>query len=134
MLAGRRTACRLSDAGLDALSMSENNPERDLTDRKFYRAGDESRFAEEAPDNPAVFGLTTNIHTYNPLRIASHEYAALWRDLRQAPSWGDRWRYLFYPPGWSPDGSSQTAEELRAALLSDPTTPSQLEPTAWNDC
>ena len=50
MLAGRRTACRLSDAGLDALSMSENNPERDLTDRKFYRAGEESRFAEEAPD------------------------------------------------------------------------------------
>lgn len=77
-------------------------------------------FALEDPNEPVEFGLTTNIHTYNPLRIASHEYAALWRDLRQAPSWGDRWRYLFYPPGWSPDGSSQTAEELRAALASNP--------------
>lgn len=30
--------------------MTKKNPDHDLTDRKFYRAGEESRFAEEAPD------------------------------------------------------------------------------------
>jgi uncharacterized protein (TIGR00730 family) len=30
--------------------MTDKHSERDLTDRKFYRAGEESRFAEEAPD------------------------------------------------------------------------------------
>ncbi|MEM7703199.1 MAG: TIGR00730 family Rossman fold protein [Pseudomonadota bacterium] len=30
--------------------MSEKDSEHDLTDRKFYRAGEESRFVEEAPD------------------------------------------------------------------------------------
>ncbi len=31
--------------------MNEHHPERDLTDRKFYRAGEESRFADEAPEH-----------------------------------------------------------------------------------
>ena len=30
--------------------MTDKNPDHDLSDRKFYRAGEESRFAEEAPD------------------------------------------------------------------------------------
>ena len=30
--------------------MTDKHPDHDLTDRKFYRAGEESRFAEEAPD------------------------------------------------------------------------------------
>lgn len=76
-------------------------------------------FEAEHPDEPVVFGLTTNINTYNPLRIATHEYAAIWRDLRRAPTLGAKWGYLFYPPGWSHDGSTQTADELRAAHLSN---------------
>lgn len=71
-------------------------------------------FCKERPEEPVIYGLTTNIHTYNPLRIATHEFAALWRDVRRAPTLGDRLRYLFYPPGWSHDGSTSTAEELRA--------------------
>ena len=30
--------------------MTDKHPDHDLTDRKFYRAGEETRFAEEAPD------------------------------------------------------------------------------------
>ena len=46
------------------------------------------------------YGLTANIDTYNPIRVAFGEYAALWRDMRQAPSVGDALRYLVNPPGW----------------------------------
>ncbi|MEV6028089.1 sterol desaturase family protein [Streptomyces sp. NPDC052036] len=50
----------------------------------------------------AVYGLTKNIGTYNPLRVAFHEYAEAWRDVRAARRWRDRAGYLFGPPGWSP--------------------------------
>ncbi|MFR9799793.1 sterol desaturase family protein [Streptomyces sp. MS06] len=52
----------------------------------------------------AVYGLTKNIDTYNPLRVAFHEYAAAWRDVRGATRWRDRTGYLFGPPGWTPKG------------------------------
>ncbi|MGX5820572.1 sterol desaturase family protein [Chitinophaga lutea] len=60
-----------------------------------------------------VYGLTTNIDTYNPLRIATHEWASIGRDLRRSRTWRDRWRYLFGPPGWSHDGSRKTTRQLR---------------------
>ncbi|MFR9787667.1 sterol desaturase family protein [Streptomyces sp. MB22_4] len=50
-----------------------------------------------------VYGLTKNIDTYNPLRVAFHEYAAAWRDVRAAGRWRDRVGYVFGPPGWAPD-------------------------------
>lgn len=65
---------------------------------------------EERP----VFGLTRNISTYNPLRIATHEWAEIGKDLRKARSWQDAWHYLFAPPGWSHDGSKKTTRQLRA--------------------
>jgi sterol desaturase/sphingolipid hydroxylase (fatty acid hydroxylase superfamily) len=46
-----------------------------------------------------VFGLTSNIDTYNPLRVAFHEYAAIGRDLRAVSSFKDRYTVLFGTPG-----------------------------------
>ena len=63
---------------------------------------------------PVVYGLTTNIHTYNPARIAFHEFAALGRDVRRARSARDALGYVLRPPGWSPDGSTLTARQLQA--------------------
>ncbi|GAA3450866.1 sterol desaturase family protein [Dactylosporangium matsuzakiense] len=51
---------------------------------------------------PVRYGLTKNIGTYNPLRVATHEYTAIWRDFRAATSWRDRLRYVFGRPGWQP--------------------------------
>ena len=50
------------------------------------------------------FGLTRNIETYNPLKVATHEYAAIWRDLRAASTWRARAGYVFGRPGWTPPG------------------------------
>ncbi|MFK4865397.1 sterol desaturase family protein [Streptomyces sp. CSMPJR101] len=49
-----------------------------------------------------VYGLTKNIDTYNPLRVAFHEYTATWHDVRTATRWRDRAGYAFGPPGWAP--------------------------------
>lgn len=63
---------------------------------------------------PVRYGLTRNIHTFNPIRIAFHEWQALWRDVRAATTWRDRLAYCLAPPGWSPDGSSLTSRQLQA--------------------
>jgi sterol desaturase/sphingolipid hydroxylase (fatty acid hydroxylase superfamily) len=46
-----------------------------------------------------IFGLTANIDTYNPLRVAFHEYANIGRDLRAVSSLKDRYTVLFRSPG-----------------------------------
>jgi sterol desaturase/sphingolipid hydroxylase (fatty acid hydroxylase superfamily) len=56
----------------------------------------------EPEGEPVVYGLTKNITTYNPLRVATHEYVALWRDLRTASSWRHRAGHLLHGPGWAP--------------------------------
>jgi hypothetical protein len=62
----------------------------------------------------AGFFKTKNIHTYNPVRIAFHEWQAIWRDVRRPLPWKARLAYVFGPPGWSHDGSRKTTDELRA--------------------
>lgn len=67
----------------------------------------------EPESEKVVYGITKNIHTYNPLEIATHEYKALWRDVRQAPGLLNKLKYLFMPPGWSHDGRTLTAAQMR---------------------
>jgi sterol desaturase/sphingolipid hydroxylase (fatty acid hydroxylase superfamily) len=71
-------------------------------------------FEPEDPALPVVYGLTTNIRSLNPLVIATHEYAALVRDVRRAPRLADKLRYVVMPPGWSHDGRTKTTAQLRA--------------------
>jgi sterol desaturase/sphingolipid hydroxylase (fatty acid hydroxylase superfamily) len=71
-------------------------------------------FSAEA--EPVRYGLTHDIQTFNPLRIATHELCSMLRDVRRARGLREALGYLLAPPGWSPDGSSLTAAELRRAL------------------
>ena len=48
------------------------------------------------------YGLTTNIESFNPVVIAFHEYASIWRDLRTARSAREAAGYVLGPPGWAP--------------------------------
>lgn len=70
-------------------------------------------FAAERDNEPPVYGLTHNIDSRNPLTVATHEYAALWRDCRRAITWRDRLRYLCFAPGWCHDGEDRRASVLR---------------------
>ncbi|MFD1140209.1 sterol desaturase family protein [Larkinella insperata] len=68
-----------------------------------------------------TYGLTKNIDTHNPVRIAFHEWADISRDVLRSRSIHHAIRYLFGPPGWSPDGSRKTTRQLR-----DETTPKKV--------
>jgi len=70
-------------------------------------------FQEEDENEPCVYGILHNIESYNPLTIEFHEFGNLWRDLKSTPSWSDKFKYLFYPPGWRHDGEDQTVRTLR---------------------
>lgn len=67
----------------------------------------------EPERTPVDYGLTTNLASYNPLVIASHELAAIGRDVRRARSFGHALRHVFGPPGWSPDGRTLTARQMQ---------------------
>ena len=60
-----------------------------------------------------TYGLTTNINSHNPVRIAFHEWAAIGQDIRRAGSLRAALGYIFGPPGWSHDGSRKTTKQLR---------------------
>jgi sterol desaturase/sphingolipid hydroxylase (fatty acid hydroxylase superfamily) len=49
-----------------------------------------------------VYGLTKNISTHNPFRVATHELVALAHDVRSASRWRDRVGYVVHGPGWAP--------------------------------
>ncbi|MFE0462347.1 sterol desaturase family protein [Kitasatospora sp. NPDC058965] len=49
-----------------------------------------------------VYGLTKNLDSYNPLRVATHEYTAIARDVAAARTWADKVRHLTKGPGWQP--------------------------------
>lgn len=70
----------------------------------------------EREEETVIYGITTDIHTNNPLRIATHEYVHLWHDVRRAPTLKAKFMYIFAPPGWSHDGSSQTAQQMREGM------------------
>lgn len=63
------------------------------------------------------YGLTKNIETFHPLKVAFHEWVALGRSVFTAHGLRERLGYLLQPPGWSPDGSTHTARELRALAV-----------------
>lgn len=59
------------------------------------------------------YGLTKNVNSYNPVKVAFHEWINLGKDLKKSKNLKDIWNYTFNSPGWSHDGSSKTTRQLR---------------------
>lgn len=55
----------------------------------------------EPESEPVVYGLTKNINSYNPTRIATHEYADMMRDVARSTTWRDRLSFVLRGPGWA---------------------------------
>jgi sterol desaturase/sphingolipid hydroxylase (fatty acid hydroxylase superfamily) len=72
----------------------------------------------EPEAEPVRFGLTKNISTHNPFRIAFQEFVDVARDAWRAGSFAACLGHLLAPPGWRPDGARRTASDLRRAALS----------------
>lgn len=74
-------------------------------------------FSKELPEiDKPVYGLTVNINTYNPIKVATHEYSAIWKDVKRAKKWKDKLNYIFNSPGWSHDGEDKRAKTLRQKM------------------
>ncbi|MCG6856790.1 MAG: sterol desaturase family protein [Salaquimonas sp.] len=80
-------------------------------------------FVPELEEDPPRYGIVKNIGTFNPLRVAFHEWVAMAKDaFSPGLTFGERLRYLFMPPGWSHDGSRKGSDDLKADYVrSNPT-------------
>jgi len=68
----------------------------------------------DAPD----YGLVHNLGTFNPIRIAFHEWVAIARDMmKPGLSWRQRLNYALKPPGWSHDNSRNPSEVIKAKYV-----------------
>jgi sterol desaturase/sphingolipid hydroxylase (fatty acid hydroxylase superfamily) len=70
-------------------------------------------YVPEREDEPCRYGLVHPLKTHNPLKIVFHQFGPFLRDLRSARGLREVWGYFFAPPGWRPDGHSETTEDLR---------------------
>ncbi len=55
----------------------------------------------EPESEKVVYGLRKNIDTFNPVRIATHEYAEMLKDVGVGRTWGDRVGFVLRGPGWA---------------------------------
>jgi sterol desaturase/sphingolipid hydroxylase (fatty acid hydroxylase superfamily) len=72
-------------------------------------------FIAEREDEKPRYGIVSQLGTFNPLKIAFHEWAGIARDVSRAKTFRDAIGYVFGPPGWSPDGSRKTSRSIKAA-------------------
>ena len=71
-------------------------------------------FVEECAEEPPRYGIVKNIDSFNPVRIAFHEWTSIVRDLSAARSWREAVGVLFGPPGWRADGRGLTSANIRS--------------------
>ena len=74
-------------------------------------------FVPEDPDEACNYGLVQDLDTFNPLRVATHEWVAIGKDMWSAKGLKNTGMFLLAPPGWTPDGSRKTSDMLRAEWL-----------------
>jgi sterol desaturase/sphingolipid hydroxylase (fatty acid hydroxylase superfamily) len=63
---------------------------------------------EEEP----TYGLVKQLESYSVWDIHTSGVQWLYRQMRDAPRWQDKLRYLIKPPGWRHDGQHETTETI----------------------
>jgi sterol desaturase/sphingolipid hydroxylase (fatty acid hydroxylase superfamily) len=71
-------------------------------------------FQTEVEEDPVKYGLTKQVENPHHLtKIIFHEWQNIGTDLHKKIPLIVKLKYLIKPPGWSHDGSTKTAKELR---------------------
>lgn len=71
-------------------------------------------FAEETEDEPVKYGLTKSLPKSEvAINHVMHEWRGIGNDMRRKVPFSVKLKYLFKPPGWSHDGSTKTADQMR---------------------
>lgn len=74
-------------------------------------------FQQELSTDPIKYGLTKPVENPdNPLKIIFHEWQSIGKDFRKKTPLITKIKYMLMPPGWSHDGSTKTASQLRKEL------------------
>lgn len=74
-------------------------------------------FQTEIKEDPVRYGLTKQLESpYHLTKIIFHEWQNIGTDLKKKLPLFIKLKYLVKPPGWSHDGSTKTAKELRREL------------------
>jgi len=61
-----------------------------------------------------IYGLVSNIKTFNPIKVAFQEWINLFKDaFTSKTSFTNKLNYFIKPPGWKHDGSSILSSDLR---------------------
>ncbi len=74
-------------------------------------------FQDELPEEPVRYGLTKPLdNPNNTINHILHEWKGMAADLQKKVPFTTKIKYLLMPPGWSHDGSTKTAVQLRNEL------------------
>ena len=73
-------------------------------------------FQEELAHEEVRYGLTSSVITYQPMKVVFYEWRAIFNDIRKANSFREVVGFLFAPPGWSPDGSRKTVNQIKSEM------------------
>jgi hypothetical protein len=65
------------------------------------------------------YGITRQVDTTDFIDFYFGECILLWRDVRSADGWGNRIKFLFMPPGWTPESNEKTAPVVRKKFLNE---------------
>jgi len=71
-------------------------------------------FVPEDKNEPCRYGLVRDLGTFNPLRVAFHEWWGILVDMWHAKGFRNKLMFLVAPPGWTPDGSRKTSDMIKA--------------------
>jgi sterol desaturase/sphingolipid hydroxylase (fatty acid hydroxylase superfamily) len=71
-------------------------------------------------EEPVVYGLTKNLDSFNPIKIAFHEYADIVRDVARSDNWRDRLSFVFRGPGWAYRRHAEEATRLNGGDTDSP--------------
>ncbi len=67
------------------------------------------------------YGLCKKIEDPTPVSINFAEFSDMLRDVKKVSALKHKFMYVFGAPGWSHDGSTKTAKQLRKECSDDPT-------------
>ena len=75
-------------------------------------------FVEELEEDRPRYGIVKNIGTYNPIKVALHEWLRIWKDVL-SPIYTLRIIFVISTchPGWSHDGSRKGSDDLKAHYI-----------------
>ncbi|NVJ71211.1 MAG: sterol desaturase family protein [Alphaproteobacteria bacterium] len=71
-------------------------------------------YVPEEKEEPCRYGLVRDLGTFNPLRVAFHEWWGIITDMWHAKGVRNKIMFLLAPPGWTPDGSRKTSDMIKA--------------------